>query len=227
MDAKSHFITRDALNDKLVQKLVRERGADHSILSDEDLLASRRALIPDDYRGDIWVFGYGSLLWNPVIQISKKYLGRIYGYHRRFCLKTEVGRGAPGNPGLVLGLDYSGSCVGMALKVAGDDVIHELDLLWRREMINASYQPRFVRFHAPEISCQAIAFVINRQHTSYFAERCLMEKTRMIATASGFAGSARDYLIETRQALRDLGIKDRYIEAIYQAVIAYPHSVGY
>ena len=108
-----------------------------------------------------------------------------------------------------------------------DDVIHELDLLWRREMINASYQPRFVRFHAPEISCQAIAFVINRQHTSYFAERSLMEKTRMIATASGFAGSARDYLIETRQALRDLGIKDRYIEAIYQAVIAYPHSVGY
>jgi cation transport protein ChaC len=106
--ASKQFINRDTLASNAVQKLVRARGDDRTLLSDDELLASRRRLIADDYRGDIWVFAYGSLLWNPVIDISAEKMGRIYGYHRRFCLKTEVGRGSPGDPGLVLGLDQGG-----------------------------------------------------------------------------------------------------------------------
>lgn len=220
----SQFINRDTLSNNIVQKLVRERGGDHTVLSDEDLLASRRALIPDDYKGDIWVFGYGSLLWNPVITISDQIRGRIFGYHRQFCLKTEVGRGSPGNPGLVLGLDVGGSCVGIAMKVSGDQPIHELDLLWRREMLNSSYHPKLINFHSESRSDQArkvVTFIMNRQHSNYLKDCPTPEKARMIAEATGFAGPCRDYLIETHKALTELHIKDHYIEEIYNAVLSH------
>jgi len=220
----SPFINRDTLTNNLVQKMVLQRGGDHTVLSDEGLLASRRSLIPDDYEGDIWVFGYGSLLWNPVITISDQIRGRIYGYHRQFCLKTEVGRGSPGNPGLVLGLDIGGSCVGVAMKVSGDAPIHELDLLWRREMLNSSYHPQLINFHADngtDKALKVVTFVMNRQHTSYLKDCSIEEKARMIASATGFAGPCRDYLIETHKALMELQIKDHYIEEIYHAVMSH------
>jgi cation transport protein ChaC len=220
----SPFINRDTLTNNTVQKMVRERGGDHTVLSDEGLLASRRALIPDDYEGDIWVFGYGSLIWNPVITISDQIRGRIYGYHRQFCLKTEVGRGSPGNPGLVLGLDIGGSCVGIAMKVSGDKPIHEIDLLWRREMLNSSYHPQLINFHADDGLDEAkkvVTFVMNRQHDNYFKDCSILEKARMIASATGFAGPCRDYLIETHKALLELDIKDDYIKEIYDAVLSH------
>lgn len=223
-DDSSPFINRDTLTNNLVKKMVLQRGGDHTVLSDEGLLASRRALISDDYQGDIWVFGYGSLLWNPVITISDQIQGRIYGYHRQFCLKTEVGRGSPENPGLVLGLDIGGSCVGIAMKVSGDEPIHELDLLWRREMLNSSYHPQLINFHADDDEKKAkkvVTFVMNRNHKSYVKNCPMPEKARMIASATGFAGPCRDYLIETHKALLELGIKDDYIQEIYHAVMSH------
>ena len=227
--ASKQFINRETLASNAVQKLVRARGDDRTLLSDDELLASRRRLIADDYSGDIWVFAYGSLLWNPVIDISAEKMGRIYGYHRRFCLKTEVGRGSPGDPGLVLGLDHGGSCTGMALKIGSDNPVHELDLLWRREMLNSSYQPRMVRFfgdhdhdHQPaEQGFPVISFVMNRDHHSYITDIDMETKARMIATASGFAGPCQDYLIETHKALAALNITDHYINTLYEAMLKY------
>lgn len=226
---KKQFITRDTLANNVVQRLVRERGDDRTLLSDDELLASRRQLIPDDYKGDIWVFAYGSLLWNPVIEVDIQKMGRIYGYHRRFCLKTEVGRGSPGDPGLVLGLDNGGSCTGMALKIGSDNPVQELDLLWRREMLNSSYKPRMVSFFGDQDSqsghknrqIPVISFVMNHQHPSYIKEYDIDTKARMIATASGFAGPCRDYLIETHKALAALNITDHYINEIYKAMLKY------
>ena len=215
------FINRETLANNVVQQLVRERGDDRTLMSDADLLASRRSIIPDDYKGDIWVFAYGSLLWNPVIEISAEKMGRVYGYHRRFCLQTEVGRGSPGDPGLVLGLDNGGSCTGMALKVGSDQPLHELDLLWRREMMNSSYEPRMVRFFGENGLLSVIAFVMNRQHPSYVRDYDRDTKARMIASATGFAGPCRDYLVETHHALEALNITDHYIKDLYQAVLKY------
>lgn len=229
----AEFLTRDTLANNMVQKLARERGDGHDLLSDAELLASRRQLIADDWQDEIWLFAYGSLLWNPVIHIDKTRLGRIYGYRRRFCLRTSIGRGAPGNPGLVLALDQGGTCKGLAMRVIAKTAkarVAELDLLWRREMLNASYQPKWVWFYSDSAEdenpkpIKCISFVINRHHRNYVRHLSHKEKVAMIAAASGFAGPCRDYLVQTHATLHSLGIKDVYIDALHESVKAVTHG---
>ena len=139
-------ITREALAAGTIQQMVQERdGEEHGMLDEAELKASRRSMVGDDNTDDIWLFAYGSLIWNPALEIGATQPGRIYGYRRRFCLRTMIGRGTPDSPGLVLGLDHGGSCTGLALKINGDIAVHELDLLWRREMLNHSYNPAWVQ----------------------------------------------------------------------------------
>jgi len=126
--------TREMLQNWRVASLAMERdGADSSIATEDQLLASRRQLIADDADcSDFWVFGYGSLIYNPIIDHKQHAITSIYGYHRRFCLWTKIGRGSPECPGLVLSLDRGGSCRGIAFQLNPQNAIAELDLLWRR-----------------------------------------------------------------------------------------------
>jgi cation transport protein ChaC len=139
-------MTREMLQNWRVASLARERdGADSSIATEDQLLASRRQLIADDADcSDFWVFGYGSLIYNPIIDHTQRAIASIYGYNRRFCLWTKIGRGSPECPGLVLSLDRGGSCRGVAFQLNPQNAIAELDLLWRREMITLAYQPRLL-----------------------------------------------------------------------------------
>ena len=122
---KTAPITRETLADWRVATLARERdGQNATVASEEALLKSRRSLLADDADcSDIWVFGYGSLICNPVIAFEKQVMARAHGYHRRFCLWTQIGRGSPDCPGLVLSLDRGGSCVGVAFKLPADRAI--------------------------------------------------------------------------------------------------------
>ena len=99
--------------------MARERdGSAATVASEYQLLQSRRSVVPDDADcSDFWVFGYGSLICNPIIAHDQRLVARIHGYHRRFCLWTKIGRGSPECPGLVLSLDYGGSCVGVAYRL--------------------------------------------------------------------------------------------------------------
>ena len=109
MMSSSSLINRESLVKGTIRQMALERdGPGTPLLTEEELLASRRAMIPDDYDEDIYLFGYGSLIWNPVIDVKEQILGKIFGYHRRFCLRTRVGRGSPELPGLILGLDRGG-----------------------------------------------------------------------------------------------------------------------
>ena len=190
-------------------------GPDSAILSEEELMASRRTFFPDDYNQDVWLFGYGSLIWNPVVQVKEQKKGRIFGYHRRFCLKTKIGRGSPELPGLILGLDNGGSCTGIALRIDQSVVIEELDLLWSREMINRSYTPRKVYFHSDDgQKFEAVTFVMNHQSPSYVSEMSLEEKAHIIANAKGFIGTSLEYLEKTHESLKALGIHDGYLEKL-------------
>ena len=215
MPDQKYTISRQTLEEGTIQQLVRDRdGEQADILSEEELRASRRVLIPDDNTEDVWLFGYGSLIWNPVVEIKTQMLGRIYGYHRRFCLKTRIGRGTPENPGLVLGLDRGGSCMGVALCIDGAIAVRELDLLWKREMLNASYKPKLVRVHCGTNEILAVTFVMNEDSPSYVAHLPLDEKARIITNAHGFIGSSREYLEMTCESLENLGIRDRYLKTL-------------
>ncbi|XDZ65120.1 gamma-glutamylcyclotransferase [Alphaproteobacteria bacterium LSUCC0684] len=212
MADQKYTISRQTLEDGTIQQMVLQRDGDRAdILNEEQLKSSRRNLVADDNKDDVWLFGYGSLIWNPVVEIKTQVLGRIYGYHRRFCLKTRIGRGTPENPGLVLGLARGGSCMGVALCIDGSIAVRELDLLWKREMLNASYHPKRVQVHCGAKQISAITFVMNEESPSYVAAMPLDEKARMITNASGFVGTSREYLELTCESLEELGIRDRYL----------------
>ena len=118
------------------------------------------AQIPDG--SDIWLFGYGSLMWNPTIEYDKRVPARVYGYHRQFCLWTHMGRGTPERPGLMLALQSGGSCDGFAYKVNKSHADEELSIVWNREMVSGAYVPRIVTLHTADGPVPGIAFVINR-----------------------------------------------------------------
>ena len=157
------------LESGLVQKLALDRdGKNSGVLSEDELIASRKQYVADDYIGpDIWVFGYGSLIWNPLIAYEEKQFGRVYGFHKRFCLWTRLGRGSPEDPGLVLALDRGGSVRGFVFRIASKRAAQEMDILWQREMINNSYNPKWVSVHTNCGVKKALSFVIRRNSPSY------------------------------------------------------------
>lgn len=214
-------ITRESLSSGVVAKMVAQRDDETKVASDDELLASRRGVVPDDFDcSNVWVFGYGSLIFNPVIKHTERVNAKIYGNHRRFCLRTRIGRGSPDCPGLVLALDRGGSCAGVAFKLNPETAIAELDLLWRREMITLAYNARWVKLHTDEGVKSGIAFVSIPAHQSYAAPMSLDSEAEIIAAASGFIGSCRDYLFDTVAGLHDHGIRDRHLENLVTAVKA-------
>ena len=217
-------VTRENLSSGSLARLVAERNDDKTRLaSDEELLASRRALVPDDAdTSDIWVFGYGSLIFNPVMDYVDRARGRIYGHHRRFCLWTRLGRGSPDCPGLVLALDRGGSCTGIAYRLNPDVAIAELDLLWRREMVTLAYRASWLTFHPDGhndgAGKRAISFVSRPERENFAGPMTLDQEADVIASASGFIGPCRDYLFDTVEALAAEGIRDPHLEKLQRAV---------
>ena len=190
-------LTRDQIRDGHVRRMIAEVGIAMRLLSEDELAASRAAILAGaDLSGGVWLFGYGSLIWNPAFHFTDRLTGTVYGYHRRFCLWTHLGRGCPERPGPVLGLERGGSCRGVAFHIA-PAVEEELAIVWRREMLSGAYVPRWVRVRTAVGDVRAITFVINHAHERY--ARLLPDDrvAEVIATAEGFLGPCADYLINT------------------------------
>ena len=157
---------------------------------------------------DLWVFGYGSLMWRPGFDFLEMHRARLYGYHRAFCVYSWVHRGTRERPGLVLGLDRGGSCVGRVFRVPAaraDEVIRYLDA---REMVTAVYVPTLgrVRFEGREV--MARTYVADRGHAQYAGKLSVEEQARVVAGAVGQSGVNRDYVLNTVEHLETMGIVD-------------------
>ena len=215
-------LTRDSIRSGLVHKLIAELGISMRVLTEEELAESRAAILSGvDLSAGVWLFGYGSLIWNPAFHFTDRLVGRIFGWHRRFCLWTHLGRGCPEQPGLVLGLERGGSCQGVAFHIAPEAAEEELAIVWRREMISGAYVPRWVDVHIAVGRVPAIAFVINHAHERYASFLSDDEIASAIATARGFLGPCADSLVKTVDHLAELGIHDRPLERLRQQVLAY------
>ena len=212
--------TRETLKNWRVALLARERdGAEASIASEDQLLESRRLVIADDADvSDFWVFGYGSLIYNPIIEHSHRAIASIYGYHRRLCLWTKIGRGSPNCPGLVLSLDRGGSCKGVAFRLNPQNAIAELDLLWRREMMTMAYRPRLISLHTDIGLKRGLAFVANPTRPAYAQPMPFEATVEVVAHAAGFNGPCREYLYDTIKGMQACGIRDRQLEKLAAAV---------
>ena len=211
-------LTREQIQSGWVQRMAREAGHAMKVLTDDELAQSRHDTLARAPSPDIWVFGYGSLIWNPAFHFAERRIGTIHGFHRRFCLWTTLGRGSPDCPGLMLGLDRGGSCRGVVFRIASDLVDSELDVLWRREMVSNSYIPTWVRASTDEGDVWAIAYTINRAHDRYAKKMSEEEAADIIARAVGRVGPCRDYLLKTVEHLEQLGIKDRALSRLAEKV---------
>lgn len=216
-------LNRETIKDGLIQDIVAEAerlGYVRLLSAAERQSCRARTLAAKPHAGPVWVFGYGSLIWNPAFHFAEQRPARLHGYHRAFCLRTHVGRGSPDCPGLVLGLDRGGSTSGLALRLDDDKVEEELDIVWAREMVTAAYEPRWVRLNTARGPLHAIAFVIDRGHDRYAGGLDEEETARTIAFAEGRLGPCRDYLVNTVAALDGLGFHDRRLHALQRRVAA-------
>lgn len=182
--------------------------------------ASRRAVLAAAPAADIWVFAYGSLIWNPAFEFAEQRTGRIHGYHRRYCILSQTGRGSPDQPGMMLGLDRGGSCHGVAYRIAPEQVDEELEILWSREMVARGYHARWVRVHTRKGPIHAIAFVVRRDFDRYCGRMDEAEMARLIATGAGWLGTCAEYLHNTVQHLEALGLHDAQLKRLDRRVRA-------
>jgi len=165
--------------------------------------------------GDIWVFGYGSLMWDSGFSVVERRRATLRAYRRSFCVWTAHARGTPDNPGLGLGLlpDADADCRGVALRIAPAARQRDLEALWMREMWTGVYNPHWVSLETDRGSLTALAFVVDTAHPQYAAGLPLAVTAARIAAARGVFGDCRDYLFDTVKALRHHGLdSDEFTE---------------
>jgi cation transport protein ChaC len=219
-------ITREALLNGSLLALQRRHANEHPDMrwrTDAEMQALFEDVLnqhPADE--DLWVFGYGSLIWNPAFHYVERRCALLRGWHRRFCLKLYAGRGTLDTPGLMLALDHGGACRGVAFRVAAAKVREELGLLWQREMFGGTYNARWVGLEpaggAKGDKFRAVTFVINHSHPRYMPELTFDEMAALIATGCGELGSCREYLENTVSHLRELGVHDTNLNRIMAAL---------
>jgi cation transport protein ChaC len=216
------LLTRAFIEAGGIDELVAREAPDLKCWSEAERAASVQCVLQSRPAGDVWLFGYGSLIWNPTIHPVERRVARIEGWHRAFCLSTRAGRGSVEQPGLVLGLEPGGSCLGVALRIAEPAVVGELTLLWRREMLTGAYVPHWVDLldEQGERFGSGLAFTVNPLGDHYAGDLPEAEIVRRLATAAGSLGSAADYLFRTCDGLRLCGIEDADLEGLAAAVRA-------
>lgn len=217
-------LTREDITEERIAELVRtyDVAGLMGVLDAESREKSRRSLLAEHASDrDLWVFGYGSLMWNPACHVAERAPALLHGYHRSFCLSTPLGRGSPEQPGLMLGLESGGRCRGMGLRIAPELIESETRILWRREMLSGAYHPRWVRLDTPGGPVRAVTFVVNRRHPRYVGRQPLAETVRTIAVAEGQLGRCCDYLHNLVLHLDELGISDGPMHRLYDLVEAY------
>ena len=165
-------------------------------------------------RGDLWIFGYASLIWRPEFEAAEDRPAKVHGWHRALAMRSRVNRGTPECPGLVFALVAGGSCRGMAYRIAHERAHAELDRLWLREMPTGVYDPRWLPCRTQQGTVRGLAFTLSRSSPSYVGRLSDSELLAILRTACGRYGTTLDYLIGTAASLRGCGIRDREIERL-------------
>lgn len=169
----------------------------------------------------MWVFGYGSLLWNPGFSVARREVATLHGYARSFCMTSIHHRGSEEKPGLVLALDEveGAHCQGLALAVATGEEEQTLAYLRERELISSAYLERDLTVElASGEAVTAVTYVIDPHHVQYCGGMELEQQAQIIATAVGGRGPNTEYLYNTAEHLAEIGLGDAELEWLMQRV---------
>jgi len=165
-------------------------------------------------RGDLWVFGYASLIWRPDFEADEQQPAQVRGYHRALRMLSRINRGTPERPGLVCALLPGGACRGLAYRIAGRHAGDALERLWAREMATGVYDPRWLPCRTAAGVVPALAFTLSRRSPSFTGRLGDAALLTVLRDARGACGSTLDYLVHTAQALRRHGIVDPELERL-------------
>jgi cation transport protein ChaC len=161
--------------------------------------------------GELWVFGYGSLMWRPGFAYLERVSARLIGLHRALCVFSFVHRGTPERPGLVLGLDRGGMCRGIAYRVAAAARSETIAYLRSREQVTSVYLETMRRIELEDRArsrVRALCYTVDRSHVQYAGRLTLAESLHHVRQGHGRSGPNRDYVLETVRALEGLGYRE-------------------
>jgi cation transport protein ChaC len=175
--------------------------------------ATRSKALADRLDSDLWIFAYGSLMWDPALHIVEIRTALLTGYHRRFCLRVEIGRGSREKPALMAALDEGGECHGLAMRIPAPVVDRETEILWMREMLGEAYVPQFLKVATPQGPVEALTFVMDRL-SPRFADIDPDAAAAIIAAGSGLLGTNLEYFDNLAMHVAALGIRDNVFESI-------------
>jgi len=160
--------------------------------------------------GDVWVFGYGSLMWQPEFAYEERVPAQLYGYHRALCIYSWAYRGTRERPGLVFGLDHGGSVNGIAYRIAAANWPATHAYLDAREMVTNVYVPRWPRVRLVDgRRVPALSYVADPAHEQYAGGLDEDETLRLVRQGEGERGPCRDYILATIRHLAEIGMADR------------------
>ena len=186
-----------------------------------EITALRNAVVP------VWIFAYGSLMWDPDFPRTEAKSALLRGYHRSVCLYSYDYRGTRARPGLTLGLDRGGACWGIVLRLPPEALAEAVDRLWEREMTAPRvYDLRPLPVRTASGTRKAYAFTVRRDHPDYAGRLSLEAAARIIAGAAGRRGTCRDYLADTERHLAALGIADAPLERLVGCVAPLAVATG-
>src|SRR5262245_55916508 len=190
-------------------------------MTDEDYVVAIGNVLAYAPAGDVWLFGYGSLLWKPECEFTERRIATVRGWHRAFCYRVARFRGTRDKPGLMLALDRGGRCNGMVFTLPPAQVSASLNALFRREIMvkPAANVPRWMTAETDEGLVRVLGMVVNRQSPHYAGKLPLDEAADILASAAGHWGSCAQYLRETVSRLEELGIHDKSLWQL-QALVA-------
>jgi len=189
------------------------------VLTDEERNASLRQSLEEVQwceKQDLWVYGYGSLIWRPDFEFAEQRQALLRGYHRALCLWSRINRGTPEQPGLVFGLDVGGSCRGMAFRIPAESVPQVFDALWLREMPSGAYIPRWLRCRTSQGDIRALVFTMNRKTDAYVPRMPDEQLRQVVYSAQGTNGPCIEYVMETASALQRSKILDKRLQSVVQ-----------
>jgi glutathione-specific gamma-glutamylcyclotransferase len=167
--------------------------------------------------GDLWVFGYGSLMWRPGFEFLEQVPARLVGEHRALCVYSFVHRGTPEKPGLVLGLDRGGACRGVAFRIAEKNQAETVAYLRAREQVTSVYREVMRSVWLENQARQrvsALTYVVDRGHAQYAGRLSLNEQLRFVRQGHGQSGANRDYVTATVKAIEAEGFRDTQLHRL-------------
>lgn len=172
-----------------------------------------------DESEDLWVFGYGSLMWRPGFPFVERRHAHLHGYRRALCILSHIHRGTRENPGLVLGLDQGGRCHGVAFRVAAQEVPATVHYLREREQMTRVYRERHLRIRLDDgRAVTALGYVTDRKHEQYAGKLPFEQILSLVRQGKGISGANPDYVRSTHEHLLGMGVVDPLMQRLVAAL---------